>query len=584
MGAWAAGTEIHRLRLRLPEDSARDAETACRAVRRWLAAADLQPHALPPAAILLVRHLEAALPPRLERDPARAAAAASRVRDTLEALARRAARPALAPPPADADSVFFSDRAELLACLAEDWLRGAVAERWWWRVLFRRRIPARPVEHAFLASPESIPAAVAHLERWRLLEDFARRLPTPEARRLLAVLCRAYALEALERASAPLLGLETTVPALPAQPGAAVEPDPDPPAPPWSAVLPSLPRAGVPAVQQLFAAVAVLLAIAPARLRGAEFAARLSVWADRAAAREAAAAPPEEPVTPRLEPPPSPMPPAHAAPPAASPGSPHAPPPTAVTTPAIKPPPTPPPPAVAPSPEPLECTHPAPLADPPPRSPAHAEPPSAPPAPPPSNRLAPETPAPQSAPEIVEAPLPPRFLHSGFCGVFFLLNAALALELYPDFTRPLAKGLELSPWDLLALLGRGWIGEEFEGDALWKLFAALAGREADEPPGASFVPPAAWKLPEEELPWEPCTPRVWLQRLETCLAARLRRALGWDDPAMLCRRPGRVLVSAARVDVWFDLAAHPVEIRLAGLDRDTGWIPAAGRAVFFHFE
>jgi hypothetical protein len=252
--------------------------------------------------------------------------------------------------------------------------------------------------------------------------------------------------------------------------------------------------------------------------------------------------------------------------------------------PALAPPPAPPPPAVAPSPEPIERAHPPRLAGTPPSSPAHAEPPSAPPAPPPSNRLAPETPAPQFAPETIETPLPPRFLHSGFCGVFFLLNAALALELYPDFTRPLAKGLDLSPWNLLALLGRGWIGEEFEGDALWKLLAALAGREADEPPAASFVPPAAWKLPEEELPWEPCTPRAWLQRLETCLAARLRRALGWDDPALLCRRPGRVLVSAARVDVWFDLAAHPVEIRLAGLDRDTGWIPAAGRALFFHFE
>jgi hypothetical protein len=39
-----------------------------------------------------------------------------------------------------------------------------------------------------------------------------------------------------------------------------------------------------------------------------------------------------------------------------------------------------------------------------------------------------------------------------------------------------------------------------------------------------------------------------------------------------------------RVDVRYALADHPFEIRRAGLDRDPGWIPAAGRRLHFHFD
>jgi hypothetical protein len=52
----------------------------------------------------------------------------------------------------------------------------------------------------------------------------------------------------------------------------------------------------------------------------------------------------------------------------------------------------------------------------------------------------------------------------------------------------------------------------------------------------------------------------------------------------LLRWPGRVVLSPTRLDVSFDLATHPLAIRAAGLDRDPGWIPAAGRSVAFHFE
>jgi hypothetical protein len=45
-----------------------------------------------------------------------------------------------------------------------------------------------------------------------------------------------------------------------------------------------------------------------------------------------------------------------------------------------------------------------------------------------------------------------------------------------------------------------------------------------------------------------------------------------------------VHLSAARVDVVMPLEQLPVVVRLAGLDRDPGWVPRARRDVRFHFE
>jgi hypothetical protein len=86
----------------------------------------------------------------------------------------------------------------------------------------------------------------------------------------------------------------------------------------------------------------------------------------------------------------------------------------------------------------------------------------------------------------------------------------------------------------------------------------------------------------------------WLEWLMPYIRARLARALGLrgmrpeqlgeDLSAVLLENQARVLVTATHLDVFFSLEEHPIEIRLAGLDRDPGWVPAAGRYVTFHFE
>ena len=44
------------------------------------------------------------------------------------------------------------------------------------------------------------------------------------------------------------------------------------------------------------------------------------------------------------------------------------------------------------------------------------------------------------------------------------------------------------------------------------------------------------------------------------------------------------MTSPTHVDVMFSLAELPIELRLSGLDRDPGWIPAADRVVAFHYD
>lgn len=72
------------------------------------------------------------------------------------------------------------------------------------------------------------------------------------------------------------------------------------------------------------------------------------------------------------------------------------------------------------------------------------------------------------------------------------------------------------------------------------------------------------------------------------LPIRLQLALGLDSAEqvapLLCVHPAHVRVTATQLDVFFSLHTLPIEIRLAGLDRNPGWVPAAGRFIAFHFS
>src|SRR5206468_2126155 len=212
-------------------------------------------------------------------------------------------------------------------------------------------------------------------------------------------------------------------------------------------------------------------------------------------------------------------------------------------------------------------------------------------------------------------------VESAFGGVFFLVNVALYLKLYGDFTSPGEKGLELDIWDFLCLLGWDFVGDEMKDDAIFELFATLAGRAKWQRPGAYFDPPHDWHLSPQWLeafpePFErkevirggrlqvihpsgfllvdesrdvdaeslDPLPR-WLSWIGSYIRARLARALGRHGAAeFLCRLPARVECTTTHVNIFYRLETHPTEIRLAGLYRDPGWVPAAGRYVAYYFD
>jgi hypothetical protein len=82
--------------------------------------------------------------------------------------------------------------------------------------------------------------------------------------------------------------------------------------------------------------------------------------------------------------------------------------------------------------------------------------------------------------------------------------------------------------------------------------------------------------------------RLWFDRLTPFVRPRLRLALGLDGDdeiaSVLLLSRAEVIPTLSRVDVLFSLSDLPVAVRLSGLDRDPGWIPAAGRTVAFHFR
>jgi hypothetical protein len=167
------------------------------------------------------------------------------------------------------------------------------------------------------------------------------------------------------------------------------------------------------------------------------------------------------------------------------------------------------------------------------------------------------------------APPPEAEFTSDFAGAFFLFNAGIALGFYSDFTSPTQQGIGLDIFLFVDRLGRALAGNAFARDPLH----AFLRRSASHAP--------RW-TPTPVLAAYPGAPRR--DRWIAAVANHLRLRLGAGLARQLVTVPGRITTSLLHLDVHFSLAAHPIEIRIAGLDRNPGWIPAAGRHVAFHFD
>jgi hypothetical protein len=157
-------------------------------------------------------------------------------------------------------------------------------------------------------------------------------------------------------------------------------------------------------------------------------------------------------------------------------------------------------------------------------------------------------------------------------GLFYLINLGLFLELYGDFTTPAWRGIDLPIWDFIALIGRALLGDVAPADPVWPLLDRLAGRQPGDEPVRAETP--------EENPWL----RLLLPTVRARLSSALAIAEDHEWANLLLRRAARVFVTSSHLDVVFSLNDLPIEIRLSGLDRNPGWMPAAGRVVRFHYH
>lgn len=668
------GTVIDRLRVRGSEMEALAVQLRMSAL---LSSMQLRPRTLAPSAILCIRELRDPAPGLLSLK----GGAANRserweqaLSASLEELARAAARPVLGPVPGSAGAVVFADLAEMLACLVIDCCRGDASVHWWWQGMFGGRSAYDALLPAWHDNPAAVPAALGHLSTRGYLLQFAGSVPETSVRSLLVKLLSHFGLYDLSHALSAIIDgtrsnaedaayLNTPVYSSSGAFGlSGAKPEM---LAPWLPYAPESAIHGKGSMLEALFGVGLTLHRSPTVVRLPEFARTAELWASAKVIDMAIIAPDYLPST--LKPPfadsmdatsssqdnqrtldkqivqqGNGVSPAHASV-GHSPGIPGHVEPTESEVPV--------PPYEGHVSQEVQARH-------------ETQP-----------KGVTETITPEAAvdameigqdlagetwpwevgaednPERLSAPVEAR-IETELGGLFYLLNLALFLELYGDFAAPAHPDLSLSPWDLLALLGERYVGDEYVGDPVWNLLAALAGRTQEAQPGFYFHAPGEWRVPPEWLlPFGRAQSWVWSARggrlqarhpegfdvldvrrnserpgvqmlaetsgyrdrtdltikrralprakrmsglerwvgwLEEYTRARLARALGpvegGDVARFVLMQRARVETTATHLHVMMSLAQLPLQIRIAGLDRDIGWMPAAGKSILFHFE
>lgn len=608
-------------RARLPAHLGRRADIRG-TLERWLGARDLRRYGLPADAIVLVRGM------RISWAQV-AGSAESRHDDTLRSLLSSASRPALDPFAMATAAVWFADDAELLACMARDMLAGLLSEHWWWRTLLRGDADRAAAIRHWLDSPRSAPRAVEQLRAMGVGAAWFEGWDTSACHALLAGLACHYPLPLAVRNFVETGQTETTV-----------TPRQTPLTSPTNATSrdqqekycdvrawPTLPHSAPERLHRL----CLDLARDPACAVDSHYIERQLLATNGDVVPIGAATLPPQPV-----------------------------PAIAVLGPNLS-----------------VAARPAAAVDVPSRATDFV-----------GDRLAMSTS--QAAPsrahsEAKTLGIQPHDAKSAACeiqpgattahgttrsdvsptsfenvttidtehgGLFFVLNAALQLGLYGDFTQPLHRGLAMSPWGFLYHVGREFAQRRFSRDPLAAWLKQESRSDAEPSPCDVDTPwriERAWLRPfhgdsrplravfqaghlslrhragfaiyevhatAAQCEWliaeqiaalnlgsnnlvrvaaslrdprpETLPAYTALSRVLPYLRARLALALGLRDgrqlAGLLLRMPARVRAGAERVEVFFELQRLPLPVRLAGLDRDPGWVPAAGRDLRFFFE
>lgn len=581
-------------------------------VSRALNGARFQPSALPPAAILCVRRMRDPQPGalRLRRtDVAPPATWQRALTAALDLHARQAARPALSPAPSDAQAVVFANPAELLACLAQDWCDGVVTARWWWRILLGERLRhtaslAALVVGVWRDAPEYAPAALSQLAAQSRAVRFARRLDPGDAQALALQVARTFGLSEMHAAlnvASLALEIELGEASMRVRRSERYQSA----NPPWGPWMRDVSSAGLTVCQAAFLGIGLMLHRAPAVVRQTGFADACAAWIEQwrvacttseGAPHQLASRPDTQTIRRQHEPVADGTLVVHDALaewPAATPGAPDQPTRSAETLNARREV------ARAPTSQPALSPHTS-------RDSSLQQ----------SSDADADAVIVALAGEEVHAPLPVQTLatpvvsqtvnqttqalpegetiQTRFGGLFYLINLGLFFGLYADFTAPLTPGIvpKLNIYDFVALAGARLLGPLIQPDPVWLFLARLAGRPDDD--ASWFV---EWVL---RTPWPNASASdesrefmaldAIIEDLLPALRERTEWALGLvgADLAQLARtlltHAARARATEMHLDLFLSLDALPIEIRFSGLDRNPGWVPAAGRFIAFHFD
>jgi hypothetical protein len=219
---------------------------------------------------------------------------------------------------------------------------------------------------------------------------------------------------------------------------------------------------------------------------------------------------------------------------------------------------------------------------------------------------------------------------SDFAGLLFLLNAFVALGLYSDFTGRSRSRLSASPLWLIDRIGLFWFSSKYRHDPLHRWIAVNScggqlprdwmvepgwcepwgGRKGallvEDAGRKTLWHPAGFPLADvadsrrralsrigrRDRRWRGRMPRLpigrrgrWVACFAYFLDSRIRLAAGDRSLGLAALAlPGQVIVDVLDVSANFSLDRHPVQLRLAGLDRNPAWQPAEGRSFRFHFS
>jgi hypothetical protein len=540
-------SSIRRLRAR---SAPLDVANVGARIERAFQTIDFNPSSLPSGALLCVRQLKDPLPGRLTeetRSNGEPQAWNHAMQQRLDELLRSATQPVRGRLPSAAAAVYFANEAELLRCLAMSQSEHRFLSEWWWSDILGKTWTDHPWHVLWRQSPKAIPGALILLAEERQLAAAVSTLTAPSAHSLARTVAQTFGLNPALAGVSGRPACSWSKPPEKAKGEEALSRDPSPISEyviEIEAFLSAVPEIDFPLWLpeiRVFLLLGLLLPRRPALAR--VLSPQLLAQVIKAtSAATTISKPPDTNYVPKTVPPPETIPK-----------------PAAETPPDRE--------ATAPRYDTIAAGS--------------------------QNDAGSQTPRPPLVPSSLEPPLQPRpfgeTIRTRYGGVLYLLNVALHLGLYSDFTQPRGFNLQISPWDFIAELAKRLLPDPDPEDALWPCLGRLSGRAPDEALDAQWETPSTWRLPpdwsDQKQVASPASVTFagWCDWLAPIVLRRLKRATGLSPAEFLCYHAW-MRSDADRFEAHFSLSNHPLELRTAGLDRDPGWIPATGRSVFFHYD